>query len=307
MALFNYNPTTYNTTGADAGNLYNAYQNTPDQVAQQGKANQDLTYATYGTSNPFLTGNGIGTTQTGPTPPGGSRTDTAQNPAPATTSTGLRDMSGQYYAGRLIPQGWSMDNQGNWSYQGGSQPQQQSGVTTLPASYVTTAFNPAETAANLKAGGYTQNADGSWSNPNKYAQDWQSIYGSGTAPAGSLNGVTGGPTPAPGQNPPASSPSPAPTQTPFMGGPVGGGTPPVGAPNTNNYLTQLLMGLFGAQQPSYRAVRTPLGYTQYQSSMPQGNNAQGLDPMTQLILAMLMGGGGMGGSQNSFWNLLGAQ
>ncbi len=54
-----------------------------------------------------------------PSAPGGSRTDTSQNPGPTTPSTGavaeiLRDMGGQMFAGKLIPQGWSMDQFGNW-------------------------------------------------------------------------------------------------------------------------------------------------------------------------------------------------
>lgn len=76
------------------------------------------------------------------------------------------------------------------------------------------------------------------------------------------------------------------------------------SPQDNTYLQQLLAGLFGTGQSQYSTVKTPLGYTQYQSSVPQSSNSQGLDPMMQMILAMLMGQNNHGGAQNSFWNLL---
>lgn len=73
----------------------------------------------------------------------------------------------------------------------------------------------------------------------------------------------------------------------------------------NNQFMQLLQYLFGnqASQPQYHSVRTPLGYTQYQGSVPQSSHG-GIDPMMQLILQMIMGQNGQGGTQGSFASLL---
>jgi hypothetical protein len=52
-----------------------------------------------------------------PSAPGGSRTDTAQHPTgPPTIAEIFKDMSGQIFGAlhQLIPQGWSMDQFGNW-------------------------------------------------------------------------------------------------------------------------------------------------------------------------------------------------
>lgn len=67
---------------------------------------------------------------------------------------------------------------------------------------------------------------------------------------------------------------------------------------------QLLQGLFGSNQPQYNTVKTPLGYTQYQQTVPTQSQS-GIDPLTQMILRQLLGGqNSQGGSQGSFWNLL---
>lgn len=236
---------------------------------------------TQPTGNPAISNFGV---------PGNYPTNGANPPASTSTSgtTGLTDMGGKTWGAMntVIPQGWFMDGQGNFVFKGtpGSQTGQTSGVTTLPASYVTTAYNPAETAANLRAGGYTQQPDGSWVNTTKGAQDWQTIYGGGQANAP-------GTVPAPG------APGTTPTNQ----------YQPLGNQGTNsnsNYLQQLIMGLLGGGQTGqqYQTVKTPLGYTQYQSSVPQGNSN---DALLKMLVQALAGQQNTGGSQNSFWNLLG--
>ena len=126
--------------------------------------------------------------------------------------------------------------------------------------------------------------------------------------AGSVALPGGSPFATPGSaaaNTPA-TPSPYPYGTNGVS-PTGqiSNTPTSNTGNSQN-ISQLLQQLLGSQvqQQQYHTVRTPLGYTQYQANVPQ-TSQNGLDPMTQLVLSMLMGqGGGQGGSQNSFWNLL---
>lgn len=214
--------------------------------------------------------------------PGGSRTDTSQS-APATTTppattanTGLRDMSGQMFAGQLVPQGWSMDSQGNWVNTGAA--------NAAPVN----PYNPSPGVYPYGAPKYGANPYSS--NPADYGStvphDVNTIAGGGIPGLAGNDGISSTP---PGQSQVA--PSTAPQQL---------------DQNQSAYFTQLLQKLFGSNQPQYNTVKTPLGYTQYQQSVPTGGNA-----MNQLIAQLLLGmggsGSGGGGSQNAFWNLLGGQ
>lgn len=224
---------------------------------------------------------------------------------PSTATSGLRDMSGQMFAGRQIPQGWSMDSNGNWVNTGASTGGVGSNgvlVGSAPASTVTTSFDPARTAAGLRAGGWIQNADGTWSLYNNDPSS--SIYQQYAA------------GPNYGQAQTASNPltqTPQPT-TPGLSNGVMTAQQQVAQnanPNSNaiNAL-QFLLGLgggIGAQ--SWNRAQTPLGYTQYQSMFPSGVDGNSL--MNMLILQQLFGGmfnrpqNLQGGNQGSFWNLLG--
>ncbi len=83
-------------------------------------------------------------------------------------------------------------------------------------------------------------------------------------------------------------------------------TPPQN-PNSNggSNFAQLISQLINNANRS-QVVRTPLGYTQYQSSMPQGLSGNSLMSLLSLLQA-LSGGGNQnhqGGSRGSFWDLL---
>ena len=74
--------------------------------------------------------------------------------------------------------------------------------------------------------------------------------------------------------------------------------------NSNSALQALIQQYLGnSVTPQSSTVQTPLGYTQYQNSVPQ-TTQNGADAMTQLILQYLMGQSQAGGSQTSFSQLL---
>lgn len=140
---------------------------------------------------------------------------------------------------------------------------------------------------------------------NSWAQQYRD-YLKGNA--GNIALPAGSPFAAPG-SPAATTPAPAnpyvaPTTAPSPATPANTNTAGTNNQAANsNYLNQLLQQYVNSfTNPGYHTVKTPLGYTQYQANVPQGSSS--LDPMTQLILSMLLGQNNQGGSQGSFWDLL---